>query len=221
MDGRFVSYLRVSTTRQGASGLGLEAQREAVAQHLNGGNWKLLAEFVEVESGKKTNRAQLHAALERCTLTGATLLVAKMDRLSRNLHFLTGLQRSGVKFVAVDNPQANDLTVHILAAVAEAEGKAISARTKAALAASKARRKANGLPSLGGWRGGPMVDNAAGRAAIRARADEFAARLRPMVSDMRGKGLSLRQIAAVLAEQGIQTSRGGAWSAMAVSAILA
>ena len=220
MDGRFVSYLRVSTVKQGASGLGLEAQRQAVAQYLNGGRWTLLAEFVEIESGKRSDRAQLAAAIERCKLTGATLLVAKMDRLTRDLYFLTGLQQSGVKFVAVDNPQANELTVHILAAVAQAEGKAISARTKAALAAAKARRKEANLPSLGGYRGGPVPNAAAATAARRARADAFSARLRPMVTEMRNNGMSLRQIAAALAEQGIQTSRSGAWSAVAVSAIL-
>ena len=129
MDGRFVSYLRVSTERQGRSGLGLEAQRESVAQYLNGGRWKLLGEFLEVESGKRSDRAQLAAAIERCKLTGATLLVAKLDRLSRNLHFLTGLRDSGIRFRAVDNPDANELTVNILASVADAEGKAISRRT--------------------------------------------------------------------------------------------
>jgi DNA invertase Pin-like site-specific DNA recombinase len=212
MDGRFVSYLRVSTERQGRSGLGLEAQRQAVAQFLNGGAWKLLGEFVEVESGKKSDRAKLAAAVAQCKLTGSTLLVAKIDRLSRNLHFLTGMRDAGIEFVACDNPQANHLTVNILAAVAEAEGKAISARTKAALAASTKK--------LGGYRGGPMVDGARGRDAQRKRAAEFAARVKPLALGMQAKGMSLRQIGAALASQGVLTSRGGQWTAAAVNAVL-
>ncbi|MGI4951184.1 MAG: recombinase family protein [Janthinobacterium lividum] len=213
--GAFVAYYRVSTAKQGASGLGLEAQRQAVAQHLNGGEWKLLAEFVEVESGKRSDRAQLAAALDRCKLTGATLLVAKMDRLSRNLHFLTGLQNAGVKFVAVDNPQANNLTVHILAAVAQAEGEAISARTKAALAAS--------TKTLGGWRGGPVVNSAAGIAAKQAKADAFAACVLPTINAMRGQGISLERIAGELTAQGVLTAqgKGSAWTATAVRRVLA
>jgi DNA invertase Pin-like site-specific DNA recombinase len=215
MNGRFVSYLRVSTERQGRSGLGLEAQREAVLQYLNGGRWKLVAEFVEVESGKKVNRPQLAAAMAECKLTGSTLVVAKIDRLSRNLHFLTGLRDSGVEFVAADSPDANHLTVNILAAVAEAEAKAISSRTKAALAAAKARGT-----KLGGWRGGSKVDGWRGVDAIRRRADEFAARVKPIANEMRAGGASLRQIAAALTERGVQTSRGGAWTAAAVNAVL-
>lgn len=211
--GRFVSYLRVSTARQGASGLGLEGQRQAVLQYLNGGQWTLLGEFVEIESGKKADRPQLAAALDRCRLTGATLLVAKMDRLTRNLHFLTGLQNAGVKFRGVDNPDANDLTVHILAAVAEAEGKAISERTKTALAAS--------TKVLGGYRGGPVVNSEAGTAAKRAKADAFANRVMPTITEMRGRGFSLGRIAAELTELGIITPQGGAWTATGVRRALA
>ena len=212
MDGKFIAYYRVSTVKQGASGLGLEGQREAVRQYLNGGRWKLVAEFTEVESGKKSDRPQLAAALAMCKLTGATLLVAKMDRLSRNLHFLTGLQNAGVDFLACDNPQANRLTVHILAAVAEAEGKAISERTKTALAASTKK--------LGGYRGGPMVDGNKGRVAQQRRAAEFAAMVRPLAAEMQANGASLREIAAALTERSIKTSRGGAWTAAAVRVVL-
>src|SRR5690242_9678738 len=116
--GKLVAYYRVSTMRQGASGLGLEAQQQAVAQHLNGGRWRMIAEFTEVESGKRNDRPQLAAALRACQLYGATLIIAKMDRLARNVHFISGLMESGVEFVAVDFPQANRLTIHILAAVA-------------------------------------------------------------------------------------------------------
>src|SRR6202046_2586030 len=136
---RFVSYLRVSTTRQGISGLGLEAQREAGAQYLDGGRGELTKEVVEVESGKRNDRPAIAEALRLCRLHRATLIIAKLDRLSRNVHFISSLMESGVEFVAVDFPQANRLTVHILAAVAEQEAFMISARTKAALAAAKAR----------------------------------------------------------------------------------
>src|ERR1700727_445603 len=137
--GKFVSYLRVSTQRQGESGLGLEAQREAVAGYLNGGKWALVQEVLEVESGKRSDRPELARALSLCRLHRATLLVAKLDRLARNVAFISALMEAGVKFVAVDLPQANELTVHIMASMAEYEAKAISARTKAALAAAKAR----------------------------------------------------------------------------------
>src|ERR1039458_3130702 len=138
-NGKFVSYLRVSTARQGASGLGLEAQREAVTSYLNGGSWQLVQELIEVESGKSKDRPRLIEALRLCRIYNATLLVAKLDRLARNVAFVSTLMEAGVKFVAVDLPQANELTVHIMAAMAEYEAKAISARTKAALEAAKDR----------------------------------------------------------------------------------
>src|SRR3954466_11391511 len=137
--GKWVAYYRVSTAKQGASGLGLEAQREAVAGYLNGGNWQLAAEFTEVESGRKNDRPELAKALAMCRRIGATLIIAKLDRLARNVAFVSNLMESGVEFVAADFPQANRLTIHILAAVAEHEREMISARTKAALAAAKAR----------------------------------------------------------------------------------
>src|ERR687889_688275 len=117
-EGRFVSYLRVSTDRQGRSGLGLEAQRKAVEDFLNGGRWKLIAEFVEVESGKRDDRPKLAEALALCRLHGATLVIAKLDRLSRDAHFLLGLQKAGVRFVAADMPEANEMVVSIMAVVA-------------------------------------------------------------------------------------------------------
>lgn len=210
-EGRFVSYFRVSTQKQGRSGLGLEAQREAVTTYLNGGDWTVLAEFVEVESGRDADRPELAKALERCRLTGATLVIAKLDRLARDAHFLLGLQKAGVEFVACDMPTANRLTVGIMALVAEEEARAISARTKAALAAAKARGTV-----LGGYRGGPKVDGTLGAQAQREKADAFAAGLAQMLRGMQGEGLSLRKMAARLAEQGIKTPRGGAWTAAAV-----
>src|SRR3712207_4740000 len=120
-EGRYVAYYRVSTEKQGKSGLGLEAQKAAVLQYLNGGNWSLVAEYEEQESGKHDERAQLKAALAACKKHKATLVIAKMDRLSRNVAFIANLMQSGVEFVAVDNPHATKLTIHILAAVAEHE----------------------------------------------------------------------------------------------------
>jgi DNA invertase Pin-like site-specific DNA recombinase len=131
---RFVAYYRVSTDRQGRSGLGLEAQQKAVRDYLDGGAWEIVAEFVEVESGKRADRPELARALDACRKHKARLVIAKLDRLSRNLAFIATLKDSGVEFVAVDNPHANKLTIHILAAEAEHEREAISERTKAALA---------------------------------------------------------------------------------------
>src|SRR5688572_15760498 len=127
--GKYVSYLRVSTQKQGQTGLGMEAQRTAITNYLDGGNWKLIAEYVEVESGKNNQRPELEKALQRCRQTGAKLLIAKLDRLARNVHFIAGLMESNVDFLAVDMPSANRLTVHILAAVAEDEARRISQRT--------------------------------------------------------------------------------------------
>ena len=217
--GGFVAYYRVSTARQGASGLGLEAQQEAVRAYLNGGNWRLVAEVTEVESGKRNDRPKLAEAIRLCKLHGATLIIAKLDRLARNVAFISNLMESGVDFTAVDFPKANRLTVHILAAVAEHEREMISARTKAALQAAKARGK-----HLGGDRGnfadvralGPAVSVAA-RAA---KANERAALVAPIVKELQAAGASLRTIAAELNERGIPTPRGGAWSAVQVKRVV-
>ncbi|WP_462117001.1 recombinase family protein [Methylorubrum extorquens] len=135
--GEFVAYYRVSTQRQGRSGLGLDAQREAVQTYLNGGSWRLVAEVVEVESGKRSDRPQLAEALRLCRRHRATLVIAKLDRLARNVAFVSSLMKSGIEFTAVDFPQANRLTVHILAAVAEHEAAMISARTRAGLSQTR------------------------------------------------------------------------------------
>jgi DNA invertase Pin-like site-specific DNA recombinase len=217
-EGKWISYLRVSTQRQGRSGLGMEAQRHAVDEFLNGGKWKLIKEFVEVESGKRTDRPQLAAALAACRLHGAKLVIAKMDRLSRNAHFLLGLDKAGVDFVAADNPTASRLTVGIMAMVAEEEGRAISARTKAALAAAKRRGVV-----LGGDRG--VIPTKASRAkavkAVQQRADEKAADLASTIAALQKDGpKSLRAIADGLNAQGIPTPRGeGLWTATQVMRI--
>jgi DNA invertase Pin-like site-specific DNA recombinase len=213
--GKFVSYVRVSTARQGASGLGLEAQQEAVRQFLNGGSWTLVAEVVEIESGKRADRPKLAEALRLCRLHGATLVIAKLDRLARNVHFISSLMEAGVDFIAVDFPTANRLTIHILAAVAEHEASAISARTKAALAAAKVR----GV-KLGGDRGnfasiaalGPVAS-----AAVRVeKADKRAADVLPVIRQLRAEGASLRQVAVKLTEMRIPAPRGGDWEATQV-----
>jgi DNA invertase Pin-like site-specific DNA recombinase len=214
MEGNFVAYYRVSTDRQGQSGLGLEAQRAAVMNYLNGGNWKLVAEFTEVESGKNSDRAQLRAAQTACKKHKATLIIAKLDRLSRNVHFLSGLMEAGTKFVAVDNPNANKLTIHILAAVAEDERERISARTKAALAAAKAR---------GAKLGNPRLADACAQvnAARQEAADAFAANILPIIHQIQNSGISsLRGVARALSARGIRTVRGGEWTAVQVSDIL-
>ncbi len=213
--GKFVAYYRVSTARQGRSGLGLEAQKAAVREWLNGGSWQLVGEFQDVESGKKNDRAGLQAALEACRLRGATLVIAKLDRLSRDAAFLLTLQNGGVKFIAVDMPEANELTVGIMAVVAQAERKMISSRTKAALAAAKARGRV-----LGGYKGGLKPDPQEGVQAIKAQADAFAARVRPLVDGMRERGMSLRQIAERLETEGVETARGGVWTADAVRRVM-
>lgn len=213
--GRFVAYYRVSTHKQGQSGLGLEAQREAVRDYLNGGPWQMVAEHTEVESGKRNARPELEKALAACRRHKAKLVIAKLDRLSRNLHFITSVMESGVEFIACDNPHANKLTIHILAAVAEHEREAISERTKAALAAAKARGKKLGGPRLA----------AARRASIEVRrefADAFAANVRPIIKEIQASGVtSLHGIARALTARGVKTARGGDWTSVQVSNLLA
>lgn len=218
-NGRFVAYYRVSTERQGRSGLGLEAQQEAVKTYLNGGSWELLAEVVEVESGKRNDRPKLAEALALCRLHNATLIIAKLDRLARNVHFVSGLMEAGVDFVACDFPQANRLTVHILAAVAEHEAQMISARTKAALAAAKARGR-----KLGGDRGNIQDHAVAGaRASVAVRSANAGKRvsdLLPVIEAIKTDGTtSLRAIADELNKRGIKTARGGEWSAVQVKRV--
>jgi DNA invertase Pin-like site-specific DNA recombinase len=223
--GRFVAYYRVSTARQGRSGLGLDAQQQAVRDYLNGGAWTLQAEFTEVESGRRSDRPELDKALAACRAHRAVLVIAKLDRLARDAHFLLGLQKAGVEFVAVDMPTANRLTVGIMALVAEEEARAISARTKAALAEAKKRREAAGLPPLGGARAG-AADRARqvasrGMEAARKKAADRAADLEPILLELSAAGIrQQRAIAQALNDQGIPAARGGRWSHAAVGALL-
>jgi DNA invertase Pin-like site-specific DNA recombinase len=216
---RFVTYLRVSTERQGQSGLGLEAQRAAVAAHvLDRG--EVVAEFVEVESGKRADRPQLALALAEAKRAGAVLLIAKLDRLARNVAFIANLLESGVEVTAADMPEANRFVLHIMAAVAEQEGRAISERTKAALAAAKARGVKLGwsIPE----RASEQRQAARKGAAVnKARALVHAENVLPVIRQIKGTGASLRQIADELNARGIKTVRGGLWYATTVRNIMA
>lgn len=218
MTDRAVGYFRVSTAKQGASGLGLEAQRAAVETFCASRGWELIAPpFVEVESGKRDDRPELERALERARLTGATLVVAKLDRLSRDLHFLTKLQKDGARFIAVDMPEANELTVHIMAAVAQAERKAISRRTVEALAAAKARGVRLGNPNGAAALRRAGKGTTAALQAVTADATRRAEGLRATLDQLRADGVkSLGGIAAALNAQGIVTPRGGQWHASSV-----
>lgn len=222
-DGEFVAYYRVSTARQGASGLGLEAQRAAVEAYLNGGAWRILAEFTEVESGRKSDRPELHKALHKARLHRIPLIVAKVDRLARSKGFLERILESGVDVRFCDLPKIEGATgrfiLQQMAAVAELEAGLISARTKAALEASKQRGR-----KLGGNRGVKLTEAAqeAGRATQTARAKARGRDLAPVIAELREAGiLSLAGLAEGLTARGIPTTRGGAvWQAVQVARAL-
>lgn len=209
---QYITYLRVSTDRQGRSGLGLEAQRSAIEAFIrdNGGN--IIQAFTEVETGKDDKRPELTKAIKLCRVYGAILLVAKLDRLSRNLHFLTGLMQSRVKFRCCDNPNANDLTIHILAAMAEYEREMISVRTKAALAAAKAR----GV-KLGGMKKNLHKFNARDYRkladAIADKADKAANDLSDIFEHLHSQGfVTATAKARELIRLKVPTARGGTWT---------
>jgi len=213
----FIAYYRVSTKGQAVSGLGLEAQRAAVCTYTHG-RGELLAEYTETESGKKTDKArpELGKALQQCRLTGATLVIAKLDRLARNAHFLLGLKESGVKFVCADMPEANEMTIGLLAVIAEGEARMISERTKAALAAARARGVKLGNPK--GYGGFTAEDRASAAAALKAKSDAFAASLVPVLADLAKHGIvSYSGIARELNARHIQTSQGKKWHPSTVS----
>lgn len=222
-EGQFVAYFRVSTDKQGKSGLGLEAQEFSVMSWLNGGQWELLEKFVELESGKRhDNRPQLAKALDLCRRRKATLVIAKLDRLTRNAAFLGNLLESEVKFVAVDNPHATPLTIRILAAVAQEEREQISKRTKAALEAKKARGGKLGFANP--KRAGLSATEAAKRRGkeISRTAALFAANTLPVIDSVRAAGIStLSGIAAALNARGVPTPRGTRWYATTVKNVSA
>ncbi|MDG2531020.1 recombinase family protein [Caulobacter endophyticus] len=217
---RFVAYYRVSTKRQGDSGLGLDAQRDAVRGFVAGR--AVVAEFEEVESGKKADRPALEAALRACRLHGATLVIAKLDRLSRSVTFISKLMDEGVQFVACDLPHANALTVGIMASVAQFEREMISTRTRQALAAARARGVV-----LGGRRGDHRIEDygEAGRQRSarvrRVAADATAGDCLIAIEDVRKEGAqSLRGVAAALNARRIPAPRGGEWSAGQVRRVI-
>jgi DNA invertase Pin-like site-specific DNA recombinase len=215
---KYVLYYRVSTQRQGRSGLGLEAQQVAVQAFLAGRDAQVIGEYREIESGRKSNRQQLAAAMLMCRMTNSVLLIAKLDRLARDAHFLLGLEKSGIEFVAADMPFANRLTIGIMALVAEEEAKAISARTKAALAARKARNLP--LGNIATLRPADRAGVERAQSAWSKKAADHAAMVLPAIQEMRTSGMSLRATARDLAKRGFTTVRGGEWTAAQVSAVL-
>jgi DNA invertase Pin-like site-specific DNA recombinase len=220
-NGKHISYLRVSTAKQGQSGLGLEAQRAAVETWLNGGDWELVDEVIEIESGKShRNRPGLTKALEACRRYGAKLIISRLDRLSRDPVFLLSLRDAGIDFVAVDMPNANRMTVGVMALVAEQEREAISTRTKAALAAARARgvKLGNPRPETAGFhdRAAASIAGAKSGETRAAVANDFARLIKPLLDDELA-GLSANAAAAELNRRGVQTARGGGkWTARAV-----
>lgn len=215
MNTKFVSYCRVSTAQQGRSGLGLEAQEAAVAAYL-APRGTLIAEFVEIETGKGANalarRPELRAALETCKKQGAVLVIAKLDRLARNVHFVTGLLESGCDFVATDMPQANKVMIQMYAVMAEWERDQISARTKAALAAVKARGTRLGVSGPANLKLNIEVRQAA--------ADAFARKLSGLVKGFRARALTQRGMVAELNTAGVSAPRGGQWRLAQVQRLL-
>ena len=218
---RLVAYERVSTARQGRSGLGLEAQRAAIESFARQRGAEVLGRFTEVESGRRTDRPELARALEQARLTGGTLVIAKLDRLSRNAAFLLTLRDSGVRFLACDMPEANSLTVGIMALVAESEREAISRRTREARAAAKARGVRLGNPNGAAALRRAGDEGRALRRTVIRNADAFAESLAPTIAVIRADGHhSLRAIAAELTAQGIRTRQGGAWGVSNVKGVL-
>lgn len=220
---RLVSYLRVSTDKQGIRGLGIEAQRNTVLDYVRraGPHAKLLGEYCEVESGRRSDRPELLKAINHARNAGATLVIAKLDRLSRDVHFLTGLEKGGVEFVACDLPNANRLTVTILAAVAEHERETISQRTTAALLVAKARVAKTGqrthptVRRLGNPFGARALrgkGNTEAVAAIKAKALATAMRLQCVLSTLQEQGITtVRGLAQALNERGVLSPNGGSW----------
>jgi DNA invertase Pin-like site-specific DNA recombinase len=218
---KVVCYLRVSTGKQGRSGLGLDAQRQAVEHYAASVKGKIAATFTEVETGKLNSRPELAKALHLAKVTGATLVIAKLDRLSRNAAFLLTLQDAGVKFVAADMPQANNLTIGIMALVAQQEAEAISKRTKEALQAAKKRGTILGNPNGAAALKRARKGNKAALEAIKARADKHARNLLPVLDALKSEGIAtLTAIADALNARGMLTARGGNWHPTSVKNLL-
>jgi Site-specific recombinases, DNA invertase Pin homologs len=218
---KIVAYQRVSTARQGRSGLGLEAQDRAIQEHARAKDATLIGSFTEVESGKINARPELAKALHLAKVTGATLVIAKLDRLSRNAAFLLALRDSGVRFVAADMPEANDLTVGIMALVAQQEREAIAKRTREALTSAKARGVRLGNPNGAAALRRAGKGNIASLSSIKANADRHAADLAPVIASLQIEGYtSLGALALSLNERGMLTPRGGRWHKSSVLNLL-
>lgn len=215
---RYVAYYRVSTQKQGKSGLGLEAQKKMVADYLASNGGRLVAEYTEIESGKLDDRPELIAAMKHADMVKARLLVGKLDRLSRDLHFITSLQKSKVDFAVCDLPGCDSFTINIYGALAQREREMISARTKAGLQAAKAKGKKLGTNNLKP----EMVQEASakGVAAIKEEADKFTKKVFPLIQGMQIQGTSLREIARKLDELNVRTARGGRWTAATVRNVI-
>jgi DNA invertase Pin-like site-specific DNA recombinase len=218
-NGRYVVYYRVSTKQQGESGLGLDAQRAAVESYIKQHGGEIIAEYEEIESGKDCKRPKIIEAILHCNRSWATLLIAKMDRLARNVFFISTLMESNVPFLACDNPHASRLNVHILAAVAEEETRLISERTKAALQAFRLRGGSLGPATFKdkqSWR--PKQEQS--RTLATRRNSEIAAtaygEVRPIIQSLRGQGWSFQSIANELNRLDHRTRRGAAWSKVQV-----
>ena len=224
MKDRYVAYYRVSTNKQARSRLGLNAQKSSVDSFVERLGGDLHTEFEEAESGKSSNRPELQNAIDLCVLTDSILLIAKLDRLSRNVAFLANLMESGVKFMACDNPHANELTIHILAAVAQEERRAISERTKQALAQAKKRGVKLGNPRLAEARASRRSpkDLAKATYARQIKARERALKVAPHIKQAKSNGINtLSGIADYLnSYTRVKTTRGKEWTAMAVSRVL-
>jgi DNA invertase Pin-like site-specific DNA recombinase len=218
---KLVAYHRVSTTKQGNSGLGLEAQQAAIEAYSGRIGACIVESFTEIESGKRNERPELLKALHHAKVTGAVLVIAKLDRLSRNAAFLLTLQDSGVRFVATDMPDANNLTVGIMALVAQQEREAISNRTKEALQAAKARGQKLGNPNGAAALLRAGKGNAAGVLAVKTKAQEYAQEMQAVVSNLQAQGkISLGGLAEALNKGGYKTPRGGAWHKTSVKKLL-
>lgn len=215
MTRRAIAYFRVSTAEQERSGLGLDAQRRAVNTYAANVGVELIGQYEDIESGKRDDRPELQRAIAHAKRSKALLVIAKLDRLSRKVSFVSNLMEAGVQFVAVDNPSANELTIHILAAVAQAERKAIGERTRAALAAARARGTRLGNPNLALAR--PLAAR-----TVSERAAGFASNTLPLIRELRSAGCAtLQSIADALNARGVKTARSGCWTATAVRRILA
>src|SRR5271169_6441766 len=225
--GKFISYLRVSTDKQGRSGLGVEAQRAAVESYLNGGRWTVVAEYSETESGKRSDIPKLAKALGHAKAIGATVVFAKLDRLSRNVDLLRSLVTSDVDLIFCDLPHVppgamGRFLLTQMASVAELEAGLISERTKAALAAAKARGVKLGNPNGARCLQGKQTGNNEAVAAIKLKAQEHATNLRSILDDVRAQGVtSVRKIAEELNQRGILAPRGGEWQPTTVVRLLA